>query len=195
MNYVLATFNRSKARELMALLTGPGRRIQPLYEFPGTSAPPEVGMSLIENARLKAEAAVRLTDLPAIADDTGLEVDALDGAPGARAARFAGPGCSAAENVALLLQRLKDVPMEQRTARFRTVCIACFPDEREYVGQGVLEGLITQEPRGTGGFAYDPVFEVVGLGVTLAELDDAGKNALSHRAAAVHELIKVLPVR
>ena len=195
MDYVLATFNRSKARELIVLLTAPGRRIRPLHEFPGTSAPAEVGTSLIENARLKARAAVRLTNLPAIADDTGLEVDALDGAPGHRAARFAGPGCSAAENVALLLERLKDVAREKRTARFRTVCIACFPDEREVVGQGVLEGFITDAPRGRGGFAYDPVFEIAGRGVTLAELDDAGKNAVSHRAAAVRELIKGLPVR
>jgi XTP/dITP diphosphohydrolase len=154
--------------------------------------PAETGATLLENARLKAEAAVRLTGLPAIADDTGLEVDALDGAPGYRAARFAGPGAGDAENLALLLERMKAVPPGRRTARFRTVCVACFPDGGERVGEGVLEGLITEAPRGAGGFGYDPVFEVAGLGRTLAELDDAGKNALSHRARAAVALARLL---
>ncbi|MEK7330378.1 MAG: RdgB/HAM1 family non-canonical purine NTP pyrophosphatase [Candidatus Eisenbacteria bacterium] len=193
MDIVLATFNRDKARELRVLLAAPGRRLRDLTEFPGASVPAETGATLLENARLKAEAAVRLTGLPAIADDTGLEVDALDGAPGYRAARFAGPGAGDAENLALLLERMKAVPPGRRTARFRTVCVACFPDGGERVGEGVLEGLITEAPRGAGGFGYDPVFEVAGLGRTLAELDDAGKNALSHRARAAVALARLLP--
>lgn len=193
MDFTLATFNPDKARELRALLAAPGRRLRELTEFPGATAPAETGADLVENARLKAEAAVRLTGLPAIADDTGLEVDALDGAPGHRAARFAGPDANAAANRSLLLERLQGVPPARRTARFRTVCLARFPDGSERVGEGVLEGVITEAPRGSGGFGYDPVFEVAGLGRTLAELEEARKNALSHRALAVQALARLLP--
>ena len=190
---VLATFNPGKARELAALLAAPGRRLRGLYEFADTAPPEETGTSLLENARLKARAALRATGLAAIGDDTGLEVDALDGAPGLRSARFAGERASDADNVALLLERMKDVPPGRRAARFRTVCVACFPDGSERVEEGVLEGVITTAPRGTHGFGYDPVFEVEGLGRTLAELDGAAKNGLSHRARAARALALLLP--
>ncbi len=193
MELVLATFNPDKIRELAALFASPGRRLRALHEFAGARAPIEVGSSLLENARLKAQAAVRVTGLPAIADDTGLEVDALEGAPGHRAGRFAGVGASDAQNLALLLERMQSVPPGQRGARFRTVCVACFPDGSERVGEGVLEGVITEAPRGTGGFGYDPVFEVAGLGRTLAELDEPEKNAISHRARAARALARQLP--
>jgi XTP/dITP diphosphohydrolase len=186
--FVLATFNRDKGRELAALLAAPGRTLRFLYEFPGAIAAEEHGDTLLANARLKAEAAVRHTGLPAIADDTGLEVDALDGAPGHLAARFAGADATYADNVALLLERLRGVPPERRTARFRTVCVARFPDGHEQVGEGVLEGRITDAPRGDQGFGYDPVFEVTRSGFTLAELDEAEKNRLSHRALAARGL-------
>ena len=190
---MLATFNRHKAGELRALLAAPGRRLFDLGDFVGASAPTETGATLLDNARLKAVAAVRFSGRPAIADDTGLEVDALGGAPGHRAARFAGPRASDAENLALLLDRLKTVPAPRRTARFRTVCVACFPDGSECLGEGVLEGAIAEAPRGSGGFGYDPVFEVAGLGRTLAELVEAEKNAVSHRARAAHALARALP--
>jgi XTP/dITP diphosphohydrolase len=193
LDFALATFNPDKARELRVLLAAPGRRLRALSEFPGAAAPAETGADLLGNARLKAEAAVRRTGLPAIADDTGLEVDALDGAPGHRAARFAGPGAGDAANRSLLLERLRGVPPARRTARFHTVCVARFPDGSERVGEGVLEGVITEAPRGSGGFGYDPLFEVAGLGRTLAELDEAGKNAVSHRARAVQALARLLP--
>ena len=193
MDLVLATFNRGKARELAALLAAPGRRLRALHEFPGASEPAERGATLLENARLKAEAAMLFTGLPAIADDTGLEVDALGGAPGLRSARFAGEGACDARNVALLLERLKAVPVGRRTARFRTVCVARFPDGAEHVGEGVLEGRITGSPRGAGGFGYDPVFEVAELDRTLAELDEVTKNAISHRARAAQALARELP--
>ena len=193
MELVLATFNRGKARELSALLAAPGRRLRALHEFPGATLPAERGATLLENARLKAEAALRFTGLPAIADDTGLEVDALGGAPGLRSARFAGEGAGDAQNVALLLERMKRVPAGRRGARFRTVCVARFPNGAELVGEGALEGLITGAPRGAGGFCYDPVFEVAGLGRTLAELDEVTKNAISHRARAAHALVWELP--
>lgn len=193
MDFVLATFNRHKARELRALLAAPGRALRDLGEFPGATVPEESGATLIENARIKAEAAVRHTGLPAIADDTGLEVEALGGAPGYRAARFAGPDATDAANLALLLERMRDVPAARRGARFRTVCVACFPDGGERMGEGVLEGRIAEAPRGGSGFGYDPVFEVAGLGRTLAELDEAAKNALSHRGRAAAALARLLP--
>ena len=192
MDFVLATFNRGKARELRALLSAPGRRLLDLADFPGAIAPDETGASLLENARIKAEAAVRLLGLPAIADDTGLAVDALDGAPGHHASRFAGPGASDAARLALLLERMKAMPGALRTARFRTVCVARFPDGSERVGEGVLEGMIATAPRGAEGFGYDAVFEVQGLGRTLAELDQAAKNAVSHRARAAAALARAL---
>ena len=193
LDLVLATFNRGKIRELSALLAAPGRRLRGLDEFAGALPPAEHGPSLLENARLKADAAVRLTGLPAIADDTGLEVDALDGAPGLRSARFAGEDANDAANVALLLERMRSVAPDRRAARFRTVCVARFPDGSERVGEGILEGAIALAPRGAGGFGYDPVFEVAGMGLTLAELDQASKNAISHRARAAHALARMLP--
>ena len=188
MKLVLATFNADKARELTALLDLPGVEIVTLEGFAGARPPEETGATLEENATIKAEAALRLTGLPAIADDTGLEVDALDGAPGVHAARFAGPGASYADNVRLLLARLEGVPLEARTARFRTVCVAVFPRGLGLAGEGVLEGRITLSTRGTLGFGYDPVFEPLGSDRTLAELAPAEKNAGSHRARAVRAL-------
>jgi XTP/dITP diphosphohydrolase len=185
---VLATFNPDKARELTALLDLPGAEIVSLDRVAGAKPPEETGATLEENATLKAEAALNLTGLPAIADDTGLEVDALNGAPGIHAARFAGPGASYADNVRLLLARLEGVALERRTARFRTVCVAAFPDGRHVVGEGLLEGRITLDARGTQGFGYDPVFQPLGLDRTLAELPAAEKNARSHRALAVRAL-------
>jgi XTP/dITP diphosphohydrolase len=186
--FVLATFNRDKGRELAVLLGAPGRRLRLLHDFPGAVAVEESGDTLIANARLKADAAVRATGLPAIADDTGLEVDALGGEPGHRAARFAGPAATYADNVALLLERLRGVPAGRRTARFRTVCVARFPDGREIEAEAVLEGRITEAPRGERGFGYDPVFEVAGSRFTLAELGEDEKNRISHRARAANAL-------
>jgi len=185
--FVLATFNRDKAAELQALLALPGAQIVPLADWPGATAPEETGETLIENARIKAHAALALTGLPAIADDTGLEVDALSGAPGVRAARYAGPGASYADNVAKLLKELDGVPAARRAARFRTSCIACFPDGRELSAEGVLEGAIGTERVGENGFGYDPVF-VLPDGRTLAQLSSEEKNRDSHRSRAIRAL-------
>jgi XTP/dITP diphosphohydrolase len=189
---VLATFNRDKARELLALFALPGLELSTLADVPGALAPDENGATLLANATLKAEAALHLAGLPAIADDTGLEVDALGGAPGVHAARFAGPGATYDDNVRLLLERLSGVPLERRGARFRTVCVAAFPNGERLVGEGVVEGRITEVPRGTQGFGYDPVFEVEGLGRTYAELMPEEKNAVSHRARAAQSLAREL---
>ena len=192
MKLVLATFNRGKARELAALLERPGVEVVGLDAFPGAVSPVESGATLEENATIKAEAALRATGLPAIADDTGLEVDALNGAPGVLAARFAGPQASDADNVALLLERLAGVAGERRGARFRTVCVAVFPDGRRMKGEGVIEGRVAEFPRGADGFGYDPVFEVPELSKTFAELSAEEKNARSHRARAVRALSAAL---
>ena len=187
MKVVLATFNRDKARELQALLALPDVEIVPLADWPGATAPEEDGGTLLENARIKARAALALTGLPAIADDTGLEVDALGGAPGVHAARYAGPAASYADNVAKLLAELDGVPAARRTARFRTVCVALYPDGAEVSAEGALEGVIGTARAGEHGFGYDPVF-VLPDGRSLAQLEPAEKNASSHRARAVRAL-------
>ena len=186
--FVVATFNRHKAAELNALLALPGVTLVPLADWPGATAPEEHGRTLLENARIKARAAVARTGLPAIADDTGLEVDALGGRPGVHAARYAGPDATYAENVARLLRELAGFPAAKRTARFRTVCVAAWPDGRELDAEGALEGVIVEPPRGANGFGYDPVFVPAGETRTYAELTDAEKNAISHRARAVKAL-------
>jgi XTP/dITP diphosphohydrolase len=185
---VVASMNPDKLGELRELLDLPGVEFVSLRDVPGAVSPVEDGATLEANARIKALAAARLSGLPAIADDTGLEVDSLDGRPGVHAARYAGPGATYAANVVKLLHELAGVPDARRTARFRTVCVACLPDGRERVAEGVLEGRITTAPRGSAGFGYDPVFELAATGRTLAELEPHEKNALSHRALAVRNL-------
>jgi XTP/dITP diphosphohydrolase len=187
-DFILATFNRDKLRELAALLGLPGVALHALGDVPGAVSPEETGATLRENALLKARAALVFTGRPTIADDTGLEVDALGGRPGIHAARYAGPAATYADNRVKLLAELDGVEPARRAARFRCACVACLPDGRELVAEGVLEGRITAAPRGENGFGYDSLFEVADLGRTMAELSDAEKNALSHRALAVHAL-------
>ncbi|HTR97820.1 MAG TPA: RdgB/HAM1 family non-canonical purine NTP pyrophosphatase [Candidatus Acidoferrales bacterium] len=194
MRFVLATFNRHKAAELGAALRAQGGEaptIVPLSDWPGASAPEETGVTLEENARLKARAALALTGLPALADDTGLEVDALGGAPGVHSARYAGEPADPAANIARLLAALAGVPRERRTARFRTVCVAAFADGRELAAEGRLDGAILETPRGRNGFGYDPVFGLPD-GRSLAELDADEKNRISHRARAIAALSAML---
>lgn len=187
MKLVVATFNPGKLRELRALLERPDLELVGLDAFPGARAPDETGATLEENARLKARAAHALTGLPALADDTGLEVDALGGRPGVHSARFAGEDGNAEANVRRLLGELEGVPEALRSARFRTVILGVLPADKEIIGEGLLEGRITRAPRGSHGFGYDPVFELPELGRTLAELDPAEKNRWSHRMRAVRD--------
>lgn len=144
----------------------------------------ETGRTLKENALIKARAVAEFTGLPVVADDTGLEVDALGGGPGVNTARYAGPGASYEDNVSRLLESMEGV--EDRTARFRAVVALVMPDGVEVTAEGSVEGVITKERRGGGGFGYDPVFEVDGK--TLAEMTAEDKNALSHRARALRAL-------
>lgn len=189
MRFVLATLNPDKLREVAALFPQDLGEIVGLSAFPGAVAPEETGATLAENALLKARAALTLTGLPSIADDTGLEVEALGGEPGVRSARYAGEGAGYDANVRKLLERMDGIDPARRAARFRTVCVACLPARAPIVAEGVLEGHITLEPRGSEGFGYDPVFEVGRTGRTLAELPFEEKNRLSHRTAAMAHLV------
>jgi len=150
----------------------------------------ETGATLEENALLKARAVVEATGLPVIADDTGLEVEALGGEPGVRTSRFAGPEATYADNVARMLAEMEGV--EKRGARFRTVVALVFPDGVEILSEGSVDGAITTTPRGRGGFGYDPIFEVDGT--TLAEMGTDQKNELSHRARAIRALAESLRI-
>jgi XTP/dITP diphosphohydrolase len=186
---VLASANPDKAAEIRSILAGAMGDLD-LSPRPDTIADvDETGVTLLENARLKAAAIAAATGEAAVADDTGLLVDALDGAPGVWSARFAGEAATYADNVAKLLAELAGVAPGGRTARFETVALVRWPDGREVVATGVVQGVIAVEPRGEGGFGYDPVFvPTEGDGRTFAELPPDEKHALSHRGRAFRAL-------
>jgi XTP/dITP diphosphohydrolase len=187
---VLATANLDKAREIVEVL-GDGWDVVPRPE----SVPEveETGVTLEDNARLKAVALVEATGMPALADDTGLEVAALGGAPGVYSSRYSGEHATYAQNVAKLAREMATVPPAERQARFRTVALVRFPDGRELVAEGVVDGVIAAEPRGAGGFGYDPLFVPdEGDGRTFAEMTLEEKNAVSHRARAVRAVAAML---
>ncbi|BCA53318.1 Non-canonical purine NTP pyrophosphatase [Nitrospira sp. KM1] len=181
---VLATRNRHKRDELMALLTGLDVRVRTLDEFPQVHDVIEDGATCEENAIKKAREVSAATGVTAVADDTGLEVDALGGKPGVFAARYAGEDVTYEDNWRKLLNELSGVPRSQRTARFITVAAIVTPAHDIYVAHGTLAGYITETPQGTEGFGYDPVFYVPQFGKTLAELSGLEKNRISHRAQA-----------
>jgi XTP/dITP diphosphohydrolase len=195
MRFVLATANADKAREIHDVVASTGLSIE-LLDRPGELAPVDEDRETLEdNARLKARSVRDFTGEAAIADDTGLEVDALGGAPGVRSARFAGPHATDQDNVALLLERLRDVPLEGRRARFVTVAVASFPDGRELAAIGTVEGIIASQPRGDGGFGYDPVFMAdPGDGRTFAEMNPDEKHTYSHRGRAFRTLADGLAI-
>jgi XTP/dITP diphosphohydrolase len=195
LHFVLATANPDKAREILEVLGAVDADIEISPRDPSLPEVEETGSTLEENARLKAQAICEATGMPAIADDTGLEVDALGGAPGVYSARFAGDDATYADNVELLLERLTGVDGSARTARFATVAIARWPDGREVAAFGAVEGMIADAPRGAGGFGYDPVFvpdECAGR--TFAELTPAEKHAVSHRGRAFRTLAEGLSI-
>ncbi len=195
MKLVLATANPDKAREITEVLRNAGSAVELLARPAGVPEVDETGDSLEDNARLKAVALCAATGRPALADDTGLEVDALGGAPGVRSARFAGDDATYADNVVALLRALRGVPPAERTARFATVAIARFPDGREIAAIGTVEGTIAPEARGEGGFGYDPVFVPdEGDGRSFAEMSAAEKHAVSHRGRAFRTLADGLRV-
>jgi len=181
---VLATRNRHKGEELAALLGDLGITIRTLDEFPDAPEVIEDGDTCEANAVKKARVIAEFTGLPAVADDTGLEVDALGGRPGVYAARYAGEDATYEGNCRKLLRELADVPRERRTARFLTVAAIALPSEDIRVTRGTLDGMIAEEATGTLGFGYDPVFLIPELGKTLAQLSPDQKNTISHRAKA-----------
>lgn len=187
---VLASANAGKLHELDALLAPCCMDLVPQSRFDIPSAE-ETGESFVENAIIKARHAARLSGLPAIADDSGLMVDALDGAPGIRSARYAGVEASDDDNLRLLLENMHDLPESRRGARF--VCLMVYLSRPEdacpVVGEGIWHGRITHAPRGAGGFGYDPVFFVADRGCTSAELAPEDKNSISHRARAMQALL------
>ncbi|MGH9164142.1 MAG: RdgB/HAM1 family non-canonical purine NTP pyrophosphatase, partial [Acidimicrobiales bacterium] len=186
MRLVMASANPDKAREIARVLETVLAGVEILPRPEGLGEVEETGATLADNARLKAAAVAAVTGLAAVADDTGLEVDALGGQPGIFSARWAGSGATYADNVAKLLISLHGVPVEGRTARFRTAAVVVHADGSETSAEGVVEGRISLEVRGNGGFGYDPVFEPEGGGGrTFAEMPAADKHAVSHRGRAL----------
>ncbi len=192
---LLATSNSGKIREYRFLLNCLDYQITTLAEEGITEIVTESGNNYEQNAQLKAVSYANLSQLIALADDSGLEVDALNGEPGVKSARFAGETATDAERVRLLLARLNGVPWERRTARFRCVIAIATPEGKTEVCYGECHGIIALEPKGANGFGYDPVFFLPELGMTMAELPLQTKNRLSHRARAckrARQLLKKL---
>lgn len=186
MNFVLASKNRHKLLEMSAILNQYGINVSLQSDHNVDIDVEETGTSFEENALLKATAVMEATGLPAIADDSGLEVDALGGAPGIYSARYGGQQCANdVERYEYLLKNMENVPPEDRTARFVCVIAAVFPDGRQILARGCCEGTITFAPQGADGFGYDPVFYVPQEGCTFAELSSERKNEISHRANAL----------
>ena len=194
MKAVLASGNAGKVREFAQLLAARDIEVIPQTAF-AIATVEETGSTFRDNALLKARHAAGLSGLAALADDSGIEVDALGGRPGVWSARYAGEGATDADNVALLLRELADVPAERRSARYRCVLVfvrdAADPDP--LVANGVWEGRILGAPRGSGGFGYDPIFQPAGLSLAVAELPAQQKNLISHRAQALRALLAALP--
>lgn len=188
MKVVLATGNAHKVDEISRTLPAQWT-VLPQTEF-GVEAVPETGLTFVENALIKARHASRQTGLPAIADDSGLEVDAIDGAPGIYSARYAGPAASDADNNAKLLSALSGVPETARTARFQCVIVLLRHalDPTPLIATGTFEGTVLSEPRGKGGFGYDPLFWIPDLGRSVAELTEDEKDEVSHRGKALRHL-------
>ena len=188
---VLATFNMDKVKEIQQILSPYGFELLSLREFPQAEGIVEDGETLRENAFKKASASFRCTGLPSMADDTGLEVDFLQGAPGVRSSRFAGENASYTENNEKLLRLMEDVLWEQRSARFRTV-VAFVDGVEDRWTEGVCAGMIHTECRGQYGFGYDPLFYVPEMKKTFAEMTAEEKSTLSHRGKAFRKMAEVL---
>ena len=189
---LLATNNQGKVKEYRSLLKGIPLQLVSLADVGITTVVDEVGGSLEENARLKATALASESGLLALADDSGLEVDALNGEPGRLSARYAGEGASDRDRINYLLSRMKDVPWERRSARFRCVIAVAAPGGQVGICSGECPGFIALEPKGENGFGYDPVFFLPELGKTMAELASEIKNQLSHRGRAAKKVYRLL---
>lgn len=194
MKIILATQNQGKIRELQELLVDEGIEVLSLLDIPDWEDVEENGKTFADNAALKARAALRRTGVIALADDSGLEVDALDGAPGVYSARYAGEPKDDERNNDKLLHLLETTSDEKRMARFRCALVMATPLGKEYLTEGAVEGQILRERRGTDGFGYDPIFFLPEYARTMAELNLTEKNKLSHRAQAFRKVIPILQV-
>lgn len=192
MKIILATQNQGKVQELQELFLDEDIEVLSLLNIPDWEDVEENGETFADNAALKARAAVIRTGLVALADDSGLEVDALDGAPGVYSARYAGEPKDDERNNDKLLHQLETTPDDKRMARFRCALVMATPAGEEYLTEGTVEGRILRQRRGQGGFGYDPLFFVAELGQTTAELTLAQKNKISHRAQAFRKMIPIL---
>jgi non-canonical purine NTP pyrophosphatase (RdgB/HAM1 family) len=191
----LATRNPGKVREILEICSDWPVRWSLATDAGGPAWPQveETGETYLDNALLKARAAASALGVPAVADDSGIEVDALGGGPGPVSARFAGPRSTDEENLLLLIERLRGVAPEERTARYRCVAACAWPDRREVWAEGACEGRLILEPRGSGGFGYDPVFIPEGeVDRTMAQLSAQEKNSISHRGRALRSLGEIL---
>ena len=188
---VIATHNPDKKKEIMIALRELGVNILSLDSFPEIGEIEETGSTLLENSLIKARTVSAVTGKPAIADDTGLEVDALNGAPGIYSARYAGINVSYEDNVRKLLSEMSSFDMDSRTARFRTV-VSFHSSNEELWTEGVIEGSITRNAIGKGGFGYDPVFRLRKTGKTFAEMTRQEKNRISHRGVALDKMRQLL---
>ena len=188
---VLATHNKDKRTELSKALNSKDVNILSLEDFPKIGEIIEDGETLEENALIKAREVYKITRLPSISDDTGLEVDALNGEPGVFSARYAGENCSYLDNVNKILENMSKIPIDLRGARFKTV-MAFVSEKMELVSEGNVKGLITKEAKGIGGFGYDPVFYIPEMMKTFAEMTIEEKNKISHRGIATRNMIELL---
>ena len=194
MEIVLATQNRDKIKEIGEILKGIPVKLITFDEHSRELCVEEDGKTLEENAIKKAEVWMKETEKPALADDSGLEVDYLNGAPGVYSSRFAGENVNYADNNVKLLKMMEGVPEEKRTARFRCIAALIFPDGGKELFEGTIEGIIINAPRGESGFGYDPIFLIPEYNKTFAELGDEIKNKISHRAAAFSKFRKYLEI-
>ena len=188
---VIATQNTNKQKEMVLLLANMDIEVLGMEHFPNINNVEETGSTLLANSLIKSRTVSQITGLATIADDTGLEVDVLNGAPGVYSARYAGSNSTYEANVEKLLFELKDVPEALRTARFRTV-ISYVDLKKEFVNEGVIEGVITFKPSGNKGFGYDPIFKPLGFEKTFSEISQDKKNKISHRALALKKIKKTL---
>jgi len=191
---VVASQNAAKARELTAILADAGLdfTVVTLADYPDVQLPPETGATFAANAIVKARAAAAATRLPALADDSGLEVDALGGEPGVRSARYAGESATDEDKYRRVLALLTEVPEPERTARFRCAAAFVTPEGIELFAEGTCEGHLTRAPVGAGGFGYDPIFIPAGYTVTMAEMTPEEKHAISHRGRALRSLAELI---
>jgi len=188
---VLATHNKNKQKEMRFLLTNMGINVLGLEYFPEIGNIKEDGLTLLENSLIKGRTVYSFTGLPTLADDTGLEVDALNGAPGVHSARYSGEKASYEDNVNKLLHELRNIPLELRTARFRTV-ISFINNANELYEEGVVEGRIAFKKKGEKGFGYDPIFIPDNFETTFSEMSQKDKNLISHRSRALNKMKKTL---